>query len=206
MEATDVEEDVPVRTLVFGKKSCWDHKKYPWQFVRQGGLKTGEPVIIRPATPLDIPEIQEYFEGLDLDDRYKRYFNTVSVASLRDEQRLRSRYDETLDYYSHMAFLVATITDHVILGVCQAYRQPDGSYEVSYSRLSCRPEQGIGTLLMEAVIPWAVFMDAPFLQAQTFKDNEGMKRLFRRFKFNLSISHEDPGLYDCVLFLPSVSH
>ncbi len=199
-------EDLPVRTLVFGEASRWDYKKFPWQFVRQGQLKTKEPVIVRPATPLDIPEIQEYFKGLNLDDRYTRYFNTMSIEYLQSEQWLKPRYDETLDYYSHMAFLVATITDHVILGVCQAYRQPDGSYEVSYSRLSCRPEQGIGTLLMEAVIPWAAFMDAPSLQAQTFKDNEGMKRLFRKFKFDLSISREDPGLYDCVLFLPSVSH
>lgn len=203
MEAeADVSVADPAEILVFGEPSCWHYRGYPWKLVDQGVLKTGDWVTIRPATPLDIREVQEYLLGLSKFDRYKRYLSTMSVGYLQSDRWLKDRYDGSLDYRDHMVFLVTTVGElgDEIIGVCHAYRVPgsDLEYEVSYSRLSQRAGQGIGTLLMKAVLAWGQYIGARSFTAQTLKDNEEMKGLFRKFGFSLSRDSDDPSLLKCI--------
>jgi RimJ/RimL family protein N-acetyltransferase len=164
-------------------------------------LQDGRHAMLRPANKHDIPAISDYIARLSNDDRRTRYMGTVTVAHLTSPARLASLYDITLDYRRHAAF-IAEIDDEII-GVVHAFRIGETeTWEISFSRRSDLPGQGIGRHLMQMLIDWGATGAKDYCATTYRSENPRMRALFDRFGFVAKADPDDPRL---VIYTASVA-
>lgn len=155
-------------------------------------LQDGRHAVLRCATRDDIAAVGDYIARLNSDDRRTRYMGTVTVAHLTSSERLARLYDDTLDYQKHAAFIV--LLDDEVIGVAHAFRIGNSEiYELSFSRRSDLPGQGIGRHLMQMLIDWGATVGARDYYATTYRtENPRMRALFDRFGFVPQADPDDP--------------
>ena len=154
-------------------------------------LRDGRTAVLRPAGESDIAAISEYIGRMSQDDRFTRYMGSISVEALTSVERLTHLYQETLDYRQHAAFIVEL--EREIIGVAHAFliKEP-ATYEVSFSRRSDMPHQGVGTQLMHMLIDWGVTVGAETFYATTYRSkNPRMRGLFDRYGFAVKTDPDD---------------
>ena len=154
-------------------------------------LQDGRTAVLRPAGEADIAAIGAYIGRMNPDDRFTRYMGSISVHALTSAERLARLYSETLDYRQHAAFIVELGGE--IIGVAHAFLiGVPSTYEVSFSRRSDVPSQGIGTQLMHMLIEWGLAAGAEKFCATTYRSkNPRMRALFDRFGFEAKADADD---------------
>lgn len=153
-------------------------------------LKNNEQVVVRPATPNDIPAIKTYLRSQTPIDLYTRYMYAASISYLTSEDRMNDLYVHSLDFVGHAAFVAES--QGAIIGVVHAFKSENKQdCEVAFSRLSGRKREGVGYHLMSALLEWAKENKMEKLHATTFISNTAMRNLFIRFGFTASPNNED---------------
>lgn len=151
--------------------------------------KSRQQVTVRPATRNDIPAIITYLTQQSREDLRTRYMHEINLLHYSRDQNMIKSYDHSLDFEGHAAFVVEL--HGAIVGVTHAVKTDEGSFEVSFSRLSSRWGEGIGKHLMCILIDWAELAQVERLHAVTYRfENPRMRKLFDKFHF---VPLNDPG-------------
>lgn len=160
-------------------------RPYPTEWEEQVRLKDGSTILLRAVLPEDEPAHKEFVSHVSDEDRYKRFFADVVIG--HEELAHMTQ----IDYDREMAF-VAVAKDGKILAVVRAISDPDNEdAEFAILVRSDLKGLGLGRLLMEKIIRYAVIKGLNTLSGVTMPSNRGMITLARKLGFKVRINLED---------------
>jgi RimJ/RimL family protein N-acetyltransferase len=142
---------------------------------RQVALPHGSNLLVRAVEPADVDGLARLYDGLDLDDRYRRFF-----AVFRPQRPFFERMANAVD---HGAFgMVAVVTeatgDATIVGEANYCLEPNGDGELALT--VARSWRGwLGPYLLDALLEAAAANGVPNLEAEVLAENRSMLALLR---------------------------
>jgi acetate---CoA ligase (ADP-forming) len=147
-------------------------------------LVNGTPLRLRPITPEDDGRMLRFFQRLSPQTIYRRF---MSVLTRMDEKELR-RFTH-IDFDEEMA-IVGVIEDEAeeqrerIIAVGRFVRLPKPTHaEVAFTVEDRYQGQGIGTHLLQELMPFARMADIETLEAEVLAENRQMLQVFRNMGF-----------------------
>jgi len=160
---------------------------YPNQLRRTLDLH-GETLTLRPIRPADAPKLIEMIDRCTPEDRRLRF----SSGMLRLNPALAHQLCQ-IDYDRHMALLLETATGD-ILGVGRLVTDPEGeSGEFALIVRSDRQNQGLGRLLLGAVLDYGRERGLTEVWGDVAGDNPRMLGMTRAFGFTGGLDEADLG-------------
>ena len=158
-------------------------RPYPAELERTVAWQ-GQTLLLRPIRPEDEARHREFLEAVSPADMRLRFFQAPHRLSHDEMARLTQ-----IDYEREMAF-IAVDADQRTLGVGRLVRDPD-NFEAEFALLvrSDLQRQGLGRLLMQAVLDHAVAQGTARVVGHVLRQNHGMLALVRRLGFEV---HPDP--------------
>ncbi|MGH9022764.1 MAG: GNAT family N-acetyltransferase, partial [Acidimicrobiia bacterium] len=136
-------------------------------------VSDGLEVVLRPVVPEDKKLLEEGFERLSPESRYRRFFSPVPRLS----EALLS-YLTDLDYHDHFAWaaLVRENGRDALAGVSRYGRLPEhpGSAEMAVTVIDPYQHRGIGTLLLDALVLRAIGAGISQLEGHVLAENRPM--------------------------------
>jgi acetyltransferase len=133
----------------------------------------GELVVMRPIRPEDEAQHREFLESADPTDVRMRFFEAPHALSHDDLARMTQ-----IDYDREMAFVVVDprgADGRRTLGVARMVRDPDNvEAEFAVMVRSSRKRQGLGRLLMQALIDYARQRGTQRLVGYVLRENRAM--------------------------------
>jgi acetate---CoA ligase (ADP-forming) len=155
-------------------------------------LANGTPLRLRPIAPADDARIIRFFYRLSPQTVYRRF---MSMITRMDETEVK-RFTH-IDFDHEMA-IVGVLEDEAepggerIIAVGRYVRLPKPTHaEVAFTVEDAYQGQGIGTHLLQELIPFARMADIEVLEAEVLAENHQMLGVFKNMGFTLSSSlHE----------------
>jgi len=139
------------------------------------------PITVRPVTEADAEPLHRFMVRI-VSERLPVLYERSAAPSIEEERE----FIRATGQNSGSAIFVA-ISEGKIVGVLDFHREKrqqtahGGSFGMSVSK-ECR-SQGIGTLLLEALISWALTQGISRLELQVFENNRSAIRLYERMGF-----------------------
>lgn len=153
---------------------------YPEHLESVAILRDGRSVLIRPIRPDDADALVAFHGRLSRETVYYRYFSLMP----RLEERWLSRL-VNVDYAERMA-LVAVLSDDIV-GVGRYDRIGGTDHaEVAFTVEDAFQGQGVGTLLLERLVPIARANRIRAFEAEVLAENRRMLGVFKNTGFTLS--------------------
>ena len=171
------------------------HSVYPIHLEKRIEIDD-EPVMLRPAKPVDERRIQEHFYNLEKEDVVSRFFHDKSSFA-RDEVEGLSQ----IDYVKNLT-LVAVVGEFGfgrVVGVAEyLLDESTNMAEVAFSVSRKYQGKGLGRILMAQISGAARENGIAGLLAYTAPDNDGMIRLFDTMPYQVHReSEQDVLLLSC---------
>ena len=139
-------------------------------------LSDGFEVVLRPVVPEDKALLEEAFERLSPESRYRRFFSPMPRLS---ESLLT--YLTVLDYYDHFAWQPwwARAAGPAPAGVSRYVRLPErpGLAEMAVAVIDPYQHRGIGTLLLDVLVLQAIEASISQFEGSVLADNRPMQYL-----------------------------
>lgn len=154
--------------------------RYPVQLIASARLADGTAIVIRPIRPQDDAIERSFIGGLSSDSRYNRLLGARKLTA--EEIRHLTR----IDYDREMAFIAVTAdaAQEILLGVARYVKDADGSgAEFAIVVADAWQRQGIGSLLLGALLRRAQSAGIARLHGITLAGNQAMQKLARRLEF-----------------------
>jgi acetyltransferase len=172
--------DACMRILLAGERAPLAIRPYPSELEEALHLPGGMRVIARPIRPEDEPAHLRFFESLDTQDIYFRFFNTVREMP----HTQLARYTQ-LDYDREMAFIAYSHdAPHETLGVVRAVADANGdTAEFAVIVRSDMKGHGLGHALVGKIIRYARDRGLRELRGQVLQDNRAMLALAEELGF-----------------------
>ena len=152
--------------------------EYPKELERDATLKEGTVAHLRPIRPDDAPRLVELFDRLSRHTAYQRFFSVL--------KRLPPAYAKVfanVDYQQRLAIVAErdTPAGPELIGVGR-YEPTDtpGMVEVAFVVQDAWQGQGLGSILLDAVLQAAVARGAQQFRAFVLGDNYRMLGLLAR--------------------------
>jgi len=151
----------------------------------------GNQVVLRPIRPEDEAQHREFLESAAPEDIHTRFFEAPHRFSHDDLARLTQ-----IDYEREMAFVL--IDPHApgsprTLGVARLVRDPDNvEAEFAVMVRSNRKGQGLGRLLMQALLDYAASRGTQRLYGYVLRENRAMLALARSLDFESRADADQP--------------
>jgi GNAT superfamily N-acetyltransferase len=162
-------------------------------------LPNGTSVTLRPIAADDKEALERGFEALSERSRYRRFFSALTHLSDR-----QLAYFTEVDYVDHFAW-VALLGDSTAapgVGVARYIRLKNDptAADIAVAVLDDYQGQGIGSLLLEALVVVALENGIERFVGHVLAENEPMKALLRGF--GAALTRDEPGVYAIDLALP----
>lgn len=140
-------------------------------------LKDGTQAVIRPIVPQDADDLQSAFQQLSHQSIYYRFMS--DKRDLSDEE---ARHYATVDYKNRMAFIATTQVDgeQSVIGVARYERllpERPNAAEAAVVVIDSFQHRGLGRLLMERLLSYAIAHNIRYLRAEILIDNHRILKL-----------------------------
>jgi acetyltransferase len=178
--------DARVRIAAAGRPVEPAIRPYPSELEETLELPSGKCVVVRPIRPEDEPAHRRFFERLDPDDVYFRFF-----SMMREMPRSQLARFTQIDYEREMAFVAyAPGEESETLGVVRAIADPDNR-EAQFAIVvrSDLKGLGLGRALLEKMIRYCRQRGTGELVGQVLAGNRPMRSLAQETGFR---EHYDP--------------
>lgn len=151
----------------------------------------GDMVVMRPIRPEDEAQHREFLEAADPDDLRMRFFDAPHALTHDELARMTQ-----IDYDREMAFVVVDPRDadgRHTLGVARLVRDPD-NIEAEFALMvrSSRKREGLGRVLMQALIDYARSRGTQRLVGYVLRENRAMLELAKRLGFRSYVGAQQP--------------
>jgi len=147
-----------------------------------------EPVIIRPAKPVDERRIQEHFYNLDPADVVSRFFHEKTRFDRSEAEGVSQ-----IDYVNDLTML-AVVGDfgfRKVVGIGEYLLDPAKNLaEVAFSISKEYQRKGLGVILIRKLSEAARENGIPGLMAYTSPDNQAMIRLFNKLPYQIKTFYD----------------
>ncbi|RZJ08067.1 MAG: GNAT family N-acetyltransferase [Rubrivivax sp.] len=154
-------------------------------------LWQGTQLLLRPIRPEDEAQHREFLETADPEDLRMRFFESPHALSHDELARMTQ-----IDYEREMAFVLLDPNapdGRRTLGVARLVRDPDNvEAEFAVMVRSRRKHQGLGRLLMQALIDYAQSRGTQRLVGDVLKENRAMLGLMRTMGFQIEADVHQP--------------
>ncbi|MBI3350535.1 MAG: bifunctional acetate--CoA ligase family protein/GNAT family N-acetyltransferase [Burkholderiales bacterium] len=151
----------------------------------------GHPVQMRPIRPEDEAQHRAFLESADPEDLRMRFFQAPHALSHEDLARLTQ-----IDYEREMAFIVVDAQvpgAPRTLGVARLVRDPDNvEAEFAVMVRSDLKGQGLGRLLMQALLDYAATRGTQRIVGHVLRENHEMLGLARALGFEIRADRHEP--------------
>lgn len=167
-------------------------KPYPAELEKTLQLKQGQ-IFIRPICPEDELQIDAFIQGVDDEDRYKRFFSSKQ----RFDHDALAKLTQ-IDYDREMALVAfeAQKDNPKMLGVSRIIKETQTDHaEFSILLDSQCKGQGIGKALLSELIEYARQRGVHSLKGITMPSNQAMIGLAKHLGFKVSLDFEDEVAY-----------
>jgi len=168
--------DARVRVAQAGRAAKLAIRPYPSELEETIELASGKSVVVRPIRPEDEPAHRRFFERLEGDDVYFRFFSMIRAMHHSQLARFTQ-----IDYEREMAFIAyAPGAMDETLGVVRAIADPDNR-EAQFAIVvrSDLKGGGLGRALLEKMIRYCRSRGTGELVGQVLVDNHPMRSLAR---------------------------
>ena len=172
-------------------------------------LRDGTIVLLRPIRASDKASLEESFERLSPESRYRRFFTAMP--------KLPAGWSENLtdvDHKSHRAWVVVdpnapTNVDGadglgVAVGRLVADPEDPAVAEAAFTVLDDYQQKGIGHLLLDAIVSSAALNGIERIRAETMHDNHGMIDLMKDLGATKNPARTDHDLVCYEFEVPSI--
>ncbi|QDU63888.1 Succinyl-CoA ligase [ADP-forming] subunit alpha [Planctomycetes bacterium Pan216] len=167
-------------------------RPYPMKYAGTAKLRDGTEVKLRPIRPDDEPLLVQFHEGLSDDSVRMRFFQPLKLSRrVRHERLSRVCFN---DYDRELA-LVAIVGDEnpEVIGIGRLAKLHHARVaELSMMVSDGWQRQGLGSLLLERVIPFAKDEQLEGIVATILRDNIAMQKIAQRAGFTLKNDLESP--------------
>jgi len=173
--------------------------RYPRRLVERIVLPDGSRLLLRPLRQQDWRGLQQGFASLTEEDRRLRFF--APLPRLTDEAAKRLC---RLDYEREMALALFALDGRPYrgVGVARLVASPEASQaEIAVVVLAAWRGRGLGRLMLERLLGWAVGRGLGTVFALLLEENLVAQRLFRGLGFTLAPLSEEPGVLSARLDL-----
>lgn len=165
-------------------------RPYPGELVRRLQWH-GHPLLLRPLRPEDEGQHRAFLEACDPDDMRMRFFQAPHRMSHDELARLTQ-----IDYEREMAFIA--VDEYApggprTLGAARLVRDPD-NVEAEYALMvrSDLKRQGLGRLLMQALLDYAASRGTQRIVGYVLRENLAMLSLLRHLGFEMRPDSDEP--------------
>jgi RimJ/RimL family protein N-acetyltransferase len=151
--------------------------------IRTRPPRTQRGVQIRPLQPGDSAAVLDVFAGMSPRSRELRFLAPKRRLSTADVRRLTA-----VDQRDHVALLATSAADNKPIGIARFVRDrhdPE-SAEVALAVVDNWQNQGVGTALLDALVPRAVEVGVRAFTALVSHDNAAVVRLLHRSAWRVS--------------------
>jgi acetyltransferase len=162
-------------------------RPYPSDLEERVALRAGRSLVMRPIRPEDEPAHSRFFQQLEPEDLYLRFFSAVRKAPHSQLARFTQ-----IDYDREMAFIAhAPDREEETLGVVRAIADPDNKQaEFAIIVRSDVKGQGLGRALVEKMIRYCRSRGTGELVGQVLSENTPMLTLARKLGFSSQLNRE----------------
>lgn len=182
------------------------HDRFNEDWSESVTLKNGVQALIRRGRIADAELLGAYYERMNPDDLYLRFFSRAPRNTLLKQRK--ENFVRELNDTTHYTVFVVTDAGGALLGVCHAAELPlgenreSGVFEIAFS--SSVHNMGIGTALVNTVLAWAEHdPHVQKLKAVTMNENMGMRTLFERSGF---LGTRDPDDISLIEYEKNIEH
>ena len=163
------------------------HGVYPIHLEDVLGIH-GQQVTVRPAKPVDARRIQEHFYSLDKDDVVARFFHEKRSFD-KDEAEGVSQIDYVKDLT--LLAIVGEFGFGQVVGIGEYLLDPATNYaEIAFSISKAYQKMGLGKVLIHKLESAARQHGIAGFFAYTSAQNQGMIRLFKRLRYNVTTAFD----------------
>lgn len=147
----------------------------------------GQALLLRPIRPEDEARHREFLEAIAPEDLRLRFFQAPHRMSHDELARLTQ-----IDYEREMAFIAVDAAQRT-LGVARLVRDPD-NVEAEFAVIvrSDLKRQGLGSLLMQALLDYAALRGTQRVVGDVLRENHGMLALVRSLGFEVKPDRNEP--------------
>jgi acetyltransferase len=162
-------------------------RPYPSELEETIALRVGRSLVMRPIRPEDEPAHSRFFQHLEPEDLYLRFFSAVRKAPHSQLARFTQ-----IDYDREMAFIAyAPDQEDETLGVVRAITDPDNKQaEFAIIVRSDVKGQGLGRALLEKMIRYCRSRGTGEVVGQVLSENVPMLSLAQRLGFRSQFNRE----------------
>jgi len=162
-------------------------RPYPSELEETVALRAGGSLVMRPIRPEDEPAHSRFFQHLEPEDLYLRFFSAVRKAPHSQLARFTQ-----IDYDREMAFVAyAPDREDETLGVVRAIADPDNKQaEFAIIVRSDVKGQGLGRALVEKMIRYCRSRGTGELVGQVLSENTPMLALAKKLGFGSKFDRE----------------
>lgn len=166
---------------------------YPSELEQHLETHTGLAVYLRPIRPEDAGLEIDFVKHLSQRSRYLRFMNAIEELS----PQMLSRFTQ-IDYDREMAFIALaqnTAKQMVEVGIARYTMNPDGqSCEMAMVVRDDYQHEGIGKLLLHALIEQAKRKGLRTMQGEVLSENQSMLKMVRHFGFSVTAIADEPAV------------
>ncbi|MBX7145972.1 MAG: GNAT family N-acetyltransferase, partial [Alphaproteobacteria bacterium] len=160
---------------------------YPKSWEKEKKLTNNKNIFIRPIKAEDIEYCHAFLQKMKPHDLQSCMMTTLQYFT----QKFLTRYTQT-DYMRSMVFIAFNLKQNEILGIAHLNIQSDYTQaECSIMVRSDYHNQGIGTILMQILIDYAIYRNIHVLWEKIMKTNKSIKAICNKFEFQFSNDLED---------------
>jgi acetyltransferase len=167
--------------------------RYPVHLIDVMGLADGSRVTIRPTLPQDAELQQEFFRGLSVEGRYRRFMTRLNELPEALVERFAS-----IDYRSHLALLAEVFEDGCETMIGEARYVVDArdstTCEFAIAVADDWQAHGIARALIDRLERQAAASGIRRMIADTLITNKAMLQLAARAGYAVSVSRDDASL------------
>ncbi|PMH21000.1 bifunctional acetate--CoA ligase family protein/GNAT family N-acetyltransferase [Vibrio breoganii] len=169
-------------------------RPYPIELESIVSLKDASEALLRPIRPEDEPLHAQFINNVSKEDLYKRFFSDVGEF---DHQALANLTQ--IDYDREMALVLEK--ESQIIGVVRAITDiRSNSAEFAVLIRSDMKGQGLGRILMQAIIDYCRDKGIARIEGMTMPSNKGMVTLAQKLGFSAHVDFEE-GVVEMALTL-----
>lgn len=162
-------------------------------------LKNGTSVYFRPISPHDSKNFLDIFDHLSPDSRYNRFQQSMEGVSQARAKKIAAQMvrDSVSHGFGFLAFIKPVAGKPVPVGGIRYYRYSPTSAEAEFS-ITVRDDiqgQGLGRLLLTALIEQASSAEISYLTGSALASNTGLWRLLDSTGLPLTHSYDGADMY-----------
>lgn len=148
-------------------------------------LRDGRPIVIRPIRPDDAPRLVEHVQRVSEESRRRRFFSRLRRLDPRIAHRLAN-----VDFNVRAAFVACYPGEDTVRATGRYERTSDAEAEVAFLVEDALQGQGVGRLLLHALVDHACRHEIRRLVAVVLAENGAMLHVLRTAGYPASFLYE----------------